>query len=120
VFFVPLWHIITERREAIMHDESEARDQRIPIMMTRAEVEAIDDWMFANRFRTRARAVRELVERGLKPGRQANTIVSDVEVYRTKSRTSIGFTSPNGLFSVQLSNELLAKLIAEASGENPA
>ena len=42
------------------------KDQRIPIMMTVAEVKAIDDWRFANRVNSRGEAVRQLVAAGLK------------------------------------------------------
>ena len=43
----------------------EKKDQRIPVMMTAAEVKAIDDWSFANRIRSRGEAVRQLVKKGL-------------------------------------------------------
>ncbi len=43
----------------------EKRDQRIPIMMTVADVKAIDDWSFANRIRSRGEAIRQLIQKGL-------------------------------------------------------
>jgi metal-responsive CopG/Arc/MetJ family transcriptional regulator len=43
----------------------EKKDQRIPVMMTAAEVKAIDDWSFTNRIRSRGEAIRQLVQRGL-------------------------------------------------------
>jgi hypothetical protein len=48
-----------------MTKEREKRTERIPIMSTPAEVEAIDDWSFRNRVRTRAEAIRQLVAIGL-------------------------------------------------------
>jgi hypothetical protein len=42
------------------------RDRRIPVMMTSAEVEVIDNWMFESRIRTRAGAIRALIGEGLK------------------------------------------------------
>lgn len=39
---------------------SEPKDQRIPIMMSASEVAAVDDWMFKNRVRSRAEAIRRL------------------------------------------------------------
>lgn len=48
-----------------MTDEKELKDQRIPIMMTSSEVEAIDDWMFNNRIRSRGEAIRRLCQMGL-------------------------------------------------------
>ncbi len=43
----------------------EKRDQRIPVMMTAADVKAIDDWSFANRIRSRGEAIRQLIAKGL-------------------------------------------------------
>jgi metal-responsive CopG/Arc/MetJ family transcriptional regulator len=43
----------------------EKKDQRIPIMMTAAEVKAVDDWSFSNRIRSRGEAIRQLVQKGL-------------------------------------------------------
>ena len=40
----------------------ELKDQRIPIMMSPSEVKAIDDWMFANRIKSRAEAIRRLCQ----------------------------------------------------------
>jgi hypothetical protein len=44
---------------------NEPKDQRIPIMMSLPEVQAIDDWGFENRIRTRASSVRTLIQLGL-------------------------------------------------------
>lgn len=41
------------------------KDQRIPIMMTGAELQAIDDWRFANRVGSRGEAIRQLISAGL-------------------------------------------------------
>ena len=41
------------------------REQRLQIMITDEELQAIDDWRFARRMPTRAAAVRELLKRGL-------------------------------------------------------
>lgn len=42
------------------------KDVRLPVMVTRAEAQAIDDWRFKNRIPTRAEAIRRLIELGLK------------------------------------------------------
>ena len=42
-----------------------SREQRLQIMLTRAEVEALDTWRFSRRMPSRAAAVRELLKRGL-------------------------------------------------------
>ncbi len=41
------------------------RGERLQIMLTREEVEALDNWRFARRMPSRAAAVRELLKRGL-------------------------------------------------------
>ncbi len=41
------------------------REQRLQIMLSGEELQAIDDWRFEYRMPTRAAAVRELLRRGL-------------------------------------------------------
>jgi hypothetical protein len=41
------------------------RGERLQIMLTKEEVEAVDTWRFASRMPSRAAAVRELLKRGL-------------------------------------------------------
>jgi hypothetical protein len=41
------------------------RGERLQIMLTEEELQALDDWRFANRMPSRAAAVRELLRRGL-------------------------------------------------------
>lgn len=43
-----------------MHMEKELKDQRIPVMFSKSEVDLIDDWMFAKRIRSRGEAIRQL------------------------------------------------------------
>lgn len=42
-----------------------SRGERLQIMLTSEEVEALDDWRFQRRMPSRAAAVRELLKRGL-------------------------------------------------------
>jgi hypothetical protein len=42
-----------------------SRGERLQIMLTQAELSALDDWRFARRMPSRASAVRELLRRGL-------------------------------------------------------
>ena len=44
---------------------SVTRGERLQIMLTRAEVEALDNWRFTRRMPSRAAAIRELLKRGL-------------------------------------------------------
>ena len=43
-----------------------ARGERLQIMLTEAELQAVDDWRFSRRMPSRASAIRELLHRGLK------------------------------------------------------
>jgi metal-responsive CopG/Arc/MetJ family transcriptional regulator len=42
------------------------KDKRVPVMMTAAELKAIDDWRFTRRIHSRSEAIRQLVALGLK------------------------------------------------------
>jgi hypothetical protein len=42
-----------------------SRGERLQIMLTQEELNALDDWRFAQRMPSRAAAVRELLRRGL-------------------------------------------------------
>lgn len=44
---------------------SDLLDQRMVIMMSKAEIDLIDDWMFSQRIRSRGEAVRRLVTAGM-------------------------------------------------------
>lgn len=46
-------------------DEKELKDQRVVTMMSPSELEAIDDWMFKNRIRSRGEAIRRLCHVGM-------------------------------------------------------
>jgi len=45
--------------------DSLMRGERLQIMLTPDELQALDDWRFARRMPSRASAVRELLKRGL-------------------------------------------------------
>lgn len=41
------------------------REERLQLMLTKEELDAVDNWRFDNRMPSRAAAVRELLRRGL-------------------------------------------------------
>jgi hypothetical protein len=43
----------------------ELKSQRVQLLMTPSEVQAIDDWSFSNRVRGRSEAIRRLVAMGI-------------------------------------------------------
>lgn len=45
--------------------ELELKDQRIVVMMKKSELDLIDDWMFANRIRSRGEAIRQMCRKVL-------------------------------------------------------
>lgn len=50
------------------------RENRVPIMMSDAELQAIDDWRFSNRVATRSEAIRRLCQVGLRTLHHLNGI----------------------------------------------
>lgn len=53
------------------------RDERLQILLTKAEIAQLDDWRFARRMPSRAAAVRELLKRGLNAGERALSVETD-------------------------------------------
>ena len=49
-----------------MTDLPEPKDKRIALVMTASELQAVDDWSFARRIRSRGEAIRQLISRGIK------------------------------------------------------
>lgn len=45
----------------------EKKDVRVPIVMSQAEVDALDEWRAANKIWSRGDAIRRLVAEGIKP-----------------------------------------------------
>jgi len=62
----PLVQIVQPAYAGLMSEEP--KDVRLPLMVTRSEAEAIDNWRFENRVATRAEALRMLIQRGLLHG----------------------------------------------------
>ena len=51
--------------------ESEPSDVRLPLMVSRSVVRAIDDWRYTNHVPTRAEATRRLIELGLEAAKSS-------------------------------------------------
>jgi hypothetical protein len=47
----------------VMSDQP--KDVRLPVMVSRSQVQAIDDWRFRSKIPTRAEAIRRLLDAGL-------------------------------------------------------
>jgi len=61
-----------------MSDEQEQKKtERLHVLISPAELDAIDDWRFKNRLGTRAKAVRRLVQIGLRTSSEFEEIVRD-------------------------------------------
>lgn len=67
-----------------------SRGERLQIMLTQEELEALDNWRFERRMPSRAAAVRELLKRGLV------TDGFDTADGKTKSREFGVITAPEG------------------------
>lgn len=53
----------------------EHKDQRVTIMMSPAELQAVDEWRFTNRIGSRGEAIRQLIRKGF---------MSDMEAVRKR------------------------------------
>lgn len=62
--------------------ENELKDQRVTVMFTKSELNIIDDWMLANRIRSRSEAIRRLCRTRLIKDRK---MIEDVEMKRLMS-----------------------------------
>jgi len=57
----------------------EPRENRVHMMLSNSEMEAIDDWRFANRIATRSDAIRRLCQVGLNADKQARDLKAMVQ-----------------------------------------
>ena len=65
----------------------EKKDIRIPIMMSRSEVEAIDRWRYENRIPTRAEAIRRMIDAALNPAEDDQSNVTDSPANPARGRS---------------------------------
>ena len=54
--------------------DDEPKDVRLPVMVTRSEAAAIDDFRFGQRLPSRAEAIRRLIELGLEKAQEMEKI----------------------------------------------
>ena len=65
---IRLWRLWqTPAMEPDMSDDSR-RTVRVPLLLTPEEAQALDDWQFSNRFRSRSQAIREMMRRTMAKG----------------------------------------------------
>jgi hypothetical protein len=85
-----------------------ARGERLQIMLTQDELEALDNWRFNRRMPSRAAAVRELLKRGL-----ANEAVAAGQERRTRSQDFgvIGSAESDEAFGANLGLDGSARII---------
>ena len=60
-------------------DDKELKDQRVVTMMSPSELEAIDDWMFKNRIRSRGEAIRRLTAAGVELDNRTVALLSKID-----------------------------------------
>lgn len=58
------------------------KDQRVALMMSAEELKKLDDWMFSQRIRSRAEAIRRLISKEVDPDLAADEVLA-------KSATSV-------------------------------
>ena len=57
-------------------DDKELKDQRVVTMMSSSELDAIDDWMFKNRIRSRGEAIRRLCQMAMLTDRRISPVIA--------------------------------------------
>jgi hypothetical protein len=62
--------VLKSRYSHVMADSVEPKDQRINVVVSRSELEAIDDWRFTQRIASRSDAIRRLIGIGLEATRR--------------------------------------------------
>ena len=62
------------------------RTERVQLLMTSAEVQAIDDWSFANRVRGRSEDIRRLIDLGLAHSRAGGETNAQPDATRASTR----------------------------------
>ena len=67
-------------------DDKELKDQRVVTMMSPSELEAIDDWMFKNRIRSRGEAIRRLCQVGIMSERRFEDFSNKLNANRDEYR----------------------------------
>ena len=55
------------------------KTERVQILMSAADLKAVDDWAFAQRLRSRGEAIRRLMELGLQAGGKAPDSIASTE-----------------------------------------
>lgn len=70
-----------------MDSSSSKRTEKLQVMLSDAEVKAIDDWRFQHRLPSRAAAIRELLSRGLQGSEFGQPPIS-------KPSSAFGVTTP--------------------------
>jgi len=63
-----------------MTETKKPRENRVPIMMSDAELTKVDDWRFANRIATRSDAIRRLCQLGLILHSELMGLDTDIEM----------------------------------------
>ena len=56
------------------------KTERVQILMSAADLKAVDDWAFAQRLRSRGEAIRRLMELGLQTAGKAPDAITPIEV----------------------------------------
>lgn len=111
----PLRHNQVEAREdgAKVHMKKEPKDQRVHVLMTQAELNAIDDFRFMNRIPSRGEAIRLLCRDGLQKPRKSRLTATDVSWTSAKGGAVITVSVGSENFDLHLSDSLSRKLSAD-------
>lgn len=99
----------------------EKRTEKFQLMMTPSEIEAIDDWGFKQRIRTRAEAIRRLCQIGLAASEGSEELsrlgwdVVQSTAQIMKARAALGPITEEEKHSVRVLVDSALKMVARAS-----
>lgn len=93
-----------------------AKSERVQLMMSRAEVTAIDEWAFKNRVRGRSEAIRQLVKDGLEQNSFAHhaDLAASINHTRRVMDLQTGLT-PHELRHIVALHDKLSVVLREAA-----
>lgn len=83
----------------------ELKDQRVVTMMSPSELEAIDDWSFKNRFRSRGEAIRRLTQMGMLLDRQFEEFASHMRSPKRMEATEVVVSASKSIGSDEKTSE---------------
>jgi hypothetical protein len=92
--------------------DKELKENRVVVMLTASELEAIDTWGFDNRIRSRGEAMRRLCHLGMEPARQNRLKAKRVDLYPARGGVNLSIETTHGGVDIELTSEQMKSMVA--------